>query len=271
LEALHLDKLGYRYPDKTQALDDINLKVDVGERMALIGPNGAGKSTLLNIMAGLYLPTVGSLKIMGELVTKKNMVTARTNVGLLFQDPDDQIFMPTVWDDVAFGPINMGLDQAIVEERVAEAMEMTGIKGYEQRVPHHLSFGEKKRVAIAGVLAMKPSILLLDEPTANLDPQGRKDLMEILDSLEATQVFATHDLSVAFELTEKAVVLMRNIIFQGTFRDLVERPDILKGANLELPPLSRVMAEWRRKGGKDFEIPLTTDEALQLLQRECSK
>lgn len=269
MEALHLEKLGYRYPDKTHALDDINLKVDVGERIALIGPNGAGKSTLLNIMAGLYLPTEGNIKIMGESVSKKNVVTARRNVGLLFQDPDDQIFMPTVWDDVAFGPINMGLDQAGVEERVAEAIEMAGIQGYEQRVPHHLSFGEKKRVAIAGVLAMKPSILLLDEPTANLDPQGRRDLMEILDSLEATQVFATHDLSVAFELTDKAVVLMRSIIFQGAFRELVERPDILKQANLELPTLSRVMAEWRSKEGKDFDIPLTFDEALHLLQREC--
>jgi cobalt/nickel transport system ATP-binding protein len=206
-------------------------------------------------MAGLFLPTEGSLSIRGELVTKKNLVKARSNVGLLFQDPDDQIFMPTVWDDVAFGPINIGLDQATVEERVAEAIEMAGIQGYEQRVPHHLSFGEKKRVAIAGVLAMKPSILLLDEPTANLDPQGRRDLMEILDSLEATQVFATHDFSVAYELTAQAVLLMRSIIFQGTFRELVEKPDILKQANLELPPPSRVMAEWRSKQGKDFEIP----------------
>lgn len=271
MEALYLEELGYKYPDKTQALDDINLKVGVGERIALIGPNGAGKSTLLNIMAGLFLPTRGNLKIMGKSITKKNVIIARRSVGLLFQDPDDQIFMPTVWDDVAFGPINMGLDQAAVEERVAEAMEMAGIQGYEQRVPHHLSYGEKKRVAIAGVLAMKPSILLLDEPTANLDPQGRRDLMEILDSLEATQVFATHDLSVAFELTEKAVVLMRSIVFQGTFRELVEKPEILKEANLELPPLTRVMAEWRSREGKDFEIPLTFDEALQLLQKECFK
>lgn len=265
MDALKLTEVTYAYPDGIRAIEKIDLRVRTGERIALVGPNGAGKSTLLKIMAALLLPTDGSVEIMGEEVTKKDAERLRRHIGFLFQDPDDQIFMPTVWDDVAFGPINMQLDADEVEARVRDAMRMAGIEGYEQRVPHHLSFGEKKRVAIAGVLAMKAPILLLDEPTANLDPQGRSDLIRILRSLPGTILLATHDLSVAFELTDRAIVLKKTKLYDGDLRTLLEDQSVLNKASLDLPPLCKLMVEWRKKSGKKFAIPLTVDEALDVL------
>ncbi len=268
MDALRLDNVSYVYSDGIKAIENVSFSVGRGERVALVGPNGAGKSTLLRILAGLYFPTSGTAEIAGTPLTKKEAEGLRRKVGFLFQDPDDQIFMPTVWDDVAFGPINLGLVEEEVRERVANAMSMTGIEGYEERVPHHLSFGEKKRVAIAGVLAMRAPILLLDEPTANLDPQGRRDLVKILDSLSETVVLATHDLSVAFELTQRAIVLKRTKIFDGSPRELVERSDILAEANLELPSLLRTMALWRTETGKAFPMPLTVEEAVRTIVDE---
>ncbi len=266
---MKLTDVSYVYPDGIKALDSVNLVIEEGERVALVGPNGAGKSTLLHLLSALYLPTSGVAEIMGTTLDKKNAERARREVGFLFQDPDDQIFMPRVWDDVAFGPINMRLPETEVRARVSEAMFLAGISDYSERVPHHLSFGEKKRVAIAGLLAMRPHILLLDEPTANLDPQGRRDLVKILDGLKETIVIATHDLSVAFELTDRVIVLRKTVIFDGDFSSLVDRPDILARANLELPSLSRLMADWREKTGKQFRTPLTIADALKLLEKEC--
>lgn len=268
MDALKLAGVGYVYSDGIRALENISFSVGQGERVSLVGPNGAGKSTLLRILAGLYLPTSGIAEIMGTQLTKKDAERLRRNVGFLFQDPDDQIFMPTVWDDVAFGPINLGLPVDEVKERVREAMRQTGIEGYEERVPHHLSFGEKKRVAIAGVLAMKAPILLLDEPTANLDPQGRRDLIRILDALSETVVLATHDLSVAFELTDRAVVLKKTKLYDGNFRTLVEDDRTLADASLELPSLCRLMKTWRDRTGGSFPLPLTVEEALSILLRD---
>lgn len=272
MDAIHLNAVGYKYDDGLQALRDVNIAIARGEKVALVGPNGAGKSTLLHIMSSLYLPTSGKLEIMGQEITKRTAEKARLSVGFLFQDPDDQIFMPRVWDDVAFGPVNMKLPPEEVRQRVEEAIAMAGIKGYEDRAPHHLSFGEKKRVAIAGILAMRSPVLLLDEPTANLDPQGRRDLVNVLDSLkDKTIVLATHDLSVAFELTDRVFVLKRTKLFDGSFRELVSRPDILSEANLELPSVPRLMEKWKARSGREFPIPLTIDEALDTLEREGSR
>lgn len=263
---MNLTEVTYAYPDGIRAIEKIDLRVRTGERVALVGPNGAGKSTLLKIMAALLFPTDGSVEIMGEELTKKNAERLRRHIGFLFQDPDDQIFMPTVWDDVAFGPINMQLDADEVGARVRDAMRMAGIEGYEQRVPHHLSFGEKKRVAIAGVLAMRSPILLLDEPTANLDPQGRMELMNLLAEIDGTIVLATHDLSVAFELADRAVVLKREKIFDGDFRKIVDDSETLRKANLELPSLCQLMIKWKERTGKEFPVPLTVKEALGVLE-----
>lgn len=268
MDALKLAGVGYVYSDGIRALENISFSVGQGERVSLVGPNGAGKSTLLRILAGLYFPTSGIAEIMGTQLTKKDAERLRRNVGFLFQDPDDQIFMPKVWDDVAFGPINMQLNEEEVKGRVAEAIHLAGIDGYEQRVPHHLSFGEKKRVAIAGVLAMKAPILLLDEPTANLDPQGRRDLVKILDSLSETVVLATHDFSVALELTDRVIVLKKKKIFDGSLEDLVERADVLTEASLELPSLLRMMSKYREKSERKFALPLTVEEALKIMLEE---
>ncbi|MEM2943891.1 MAG: ATP-binding cassette domain-containing protein [Methanomassiliicoccales archaeon] len=269
MDALRLVNVSYIYPDGIKAIDEVSLGISERERVAIVGPNGAGKSTMLRIFAGLYYPTFGNVEIMGNTLSKKNADSLRKNIGILFQDPDDQIFMPTVWDDVAFGPINMGMNEDEVKNSVAEAMRKVGLEGYGERVPHHLSYGEKKRVAIAGLLAMKPPILLLDEPTANLDPQGRRDFINILKSISQTVVLATHDLSVAFELTNRIIVLKKNIIFDGKPSELVEKPDILSKANLELPSMLRLMDQWRNSRGKKFRLPITVDEALAILMNEC--
>lgn len=265
MDALKLNGVNYHYPDGPDALEDICIDLKEGEKVSLVGPNGAGKSTLLHLMAGLQYPTKGKVVVSGIELSKKTAVDVRRKVGFLFQDPDDQIFMPTVWEDIAFGPINMGLPEAEVRERVRLAMERAGIHGFDDRVPHRLSIGEKKRVAFAGLLAMSPPTLLLDEPTANLDPQGRRDLVNILRSVPQGFILATHDLTVAFELTQRVIVLKRNVIFDGDFRDLVLNEKVLREANLELPSFSRLMMRYREANGEDFPPPLTVDEAFERL------
>jgi cobalt/nickel transport system ATP-binding protein len=198
--SVRISGLTYSYPDGTTALKNINLKINVGERVALMGANGSGKTTLLLIMAGI-LRGKGAVEVLGEYNLERN----RGRIGLVFQNPDDQLFMPTVFDDVAFGPINLGLDH--VDQRVARALELVGLPGYERKSPHHLSFGEKKRVSIATVLSMEPELLLLDEPTATLDPRGKWQLLHILDQLPQTMVMATHDSGVASRVCSRTVVL----------------------------------------------------------------
>jgi cobalt/nickel transport system ATP-binding protein len=271
VDSLRLRGVGYAYRDGTRALEDVNLTVAAGERVSLVGPNGAGKSTLLHILDSLYLPTEGEMEVAGIKVDKKTAPQATMKAGLLFQDPDDQIFMPRVWDDVAFGPINMLLDEPEVRRRVNRSMALAGVTDYAERVPHHLSFGEKKRVAIAGLLAMDPEIYLLDEPTANLDPASRRALVEVLRTLDKSIVLATHDLTVAFELTRRVIVLKRTVLYDGDFRGLMARPDILAEANLELPSVPRLMAEWKARSGRTFEVPTTMEEALDVLDQEIGR
>ncbi|MBI0584645.1 MAG: ABC transporter ATP-binding protein [Methanomassiliicoccus sp.] len=271
VDALKLSNVGYAYSDSTRALENVTLTIKEGERVSLVGPNGAGKSTLLHMMDALYIPTEGELEVAGIKVDKKTAPQATMKAGLLFQDPDDQIFMPRVWDDVAFGPINMMLDEKEVSRRVERSMALAGVSEYAERVPHHLSFGEKKRVAIAGLLAMDPEIYLLDEPTANLDPASRRALVDVLRSLNKSIVLATHDLTVAFELTKRIIVLKKTILYDGDMRGLMARPDILAEANLELPSIPRLMSEWKIRSGLGFEVPTTMDEALEILDRELPR
>ncbi len=202
--ALRLSGISYKYGDEAPALDGVDMEIACGECVAVLGHNGAGKSTLLKIMAGLLDPGSGALEIKGEKLTRKNADFLRQSIGILFQDPDDQIFMPRVWDDVAFGPLNQGFTGQELDARVRDALKITGLEDFAERVPHHLSYGEKKRVAIAGILAMKPEILLLDEPTANLDPVGRRELLALLKGLGCTIIMATHDMEAAAD--RKSVV-----------------------------------------------------------------
>lgn len=266
MDAITVESLGYEYEDGHVALRDVNLRIKEGERVALVGPNGAGKSTLMHILSGLFLPSEGKASIMGVALTKKEAAAARRNIGLLFQDPDDQIFMPTVREDVAFGPINLAVPKQEVERRVEEAMRLTAIEGYRDRAPHHLSLGEKKRVAMAGLLAMSPSILLLDEPTANLDPQSRRELVNILEGRKETMVIATHDMSAAFHLAHRVVVLKNTVLYDGGIPGLLRDPKTLQEARLELPSFSRLMQSWASETGKSFEPPRTVAEALGVLR-----
>ncbi len=266
MDALRLEGVSYRYADGRTALEDLNISIEAGERVALVGPNGAGKSTLLHILAGLFIPTTGKMTVMGVELNRKNAQEVRRHVGLMFQDPDDQIFMPSVWEDVAFGPMNFGLSEDEVRSRVAEAMRMTGIEGFEERVPHRLSLGEKKRVAMAGLLTMSPDVLLLDEPTANLDPWGRRDFVDLLEKRKETIVIATHDLSVAFHLAKRVLVLKRKMLYDGDVVGLIQNQEVLREARLELPSFSRLLQRWAEETGKEFRPPATVEEALEILR-----
>jgi cobalt/nickel transport system ATP-binding protein len=201
-----IENLSFSYPDGRQALIDINISIVKGETLALIGPNGAGKSTLLLHFNGI-LRSNGMVKVFGMPVTNKNLKRIRSKVGLVFQDPDDQLFSPTVFDDVAFGPLNTGCSKEEVQQRVAQALAWVGMSGYEQRSPHHLSIGEKKRIAIATVLSMEPELLIIDEPSANLDPRSKWDLIELLQGLPQTKVIASHDLELVRALCQRTIIL----------------------------------------------------------------
>lgn len=205
-EIITIDGLSFAYPDGQPALDNIQLTVYQGETLAFIGPNGAGKSTLLLHLNGI-LDSHGAVRIMGRPVDATNLKWVRSQVGLAFQSPDDQLFSPTVFDDVAFGPLNMGYPETKVREAVTRALAAVGMGGYEKRSPHHLSVGEKKRIAIATVLSMDPPILVLDEPTSNLDPGSKWALISLLKQLPVTKIVATHDLELVGALCTHVIVL----------------------------------------------------------------
>jgi cobalt/nickel transport system ATP-binding protein len=210
-EIIRVDNLSFGYPDGQPALANVNLTVYQGETVALIGPNGAGKSTLLLHLNGI-LHSNGAVKIFGRPVDDKNLRWVRSKVGLVFQNPDDQLFSPTVFDDVAFGPINMGYSEAEVRKLVTRALDWVGMGGYERRSPHHLSLGEKKRIAIATVLSMNPEVLVIDEPTSNLDPGSKWSLIKLLKGLAITKIIASHDLELVQALCPRAIVLDRGVV-----------------------------------------------------------
>jgi cobalt/nickel transport system ATP-binding protein len=228
--------LAHVYPDGHQALYGVDLHVHQGERVALLGPNGAGKTTLVLHLNGILLPDAGSVTVSGMPVTKPNLQEVRRRVGIVFQDPDDQLFMPTVRDDVAFGPRNMGLRGAELDSRVLEALDQVGMAEVVDRPPHHLSFGQRRRVAVATVLAMRPEILVLDEPSSNLDPASRRELADILRSLDVTVLMVTHDLPYALELCPRSVVLSDGVVVaDGATHALLVDDELMRAHRLELP------------------------------------
>lgn len=234
-EIIRVDNLSFGYPDGQQALTDISLTIYQGETVALIGPNGAGKSTLLLHLNGI-LHSNGAVKVFGRPVNDKNLRWVRSKVGLIFQDPDDQLFSSTVFNDVAFGPINMGYSETDVQQCVAKALDWVGMTGYEQRSPHHLSVGEKKRIAIATVLSMSPEILVIDEPTSNLDPGSKWSLISLLKRLPGTKIVASHDLELVQALCPRAIILDRGLVIADgtTDRILADKP--LLAAHRLAPP-----------------------------------
>lgn len=228
--------LAFAYPDGHQALFGVDLHVHRGERVALLGPNGAGKTTLVLQLNGILRAGAGSVAVSGLPVEDKNILEIRRRVGVVFQDPDDQLFMPTVRDDVAFGPRNLGLKGADLDRRVADALEQVGMNDFADRPPHHLSFGQRRRVAIATVLAMQPEILVMDEPSSNLDPASRREIAEIVRSLDVTMLMVTHDLPYAVELCERSVILSGGVIAaDGATTDLLADAELMRTHRLELP------------------------------------
>lgn len=204
--AIRIEDLSYTYPDGHLALNSINLAVHCGETVGIMGPNGAGKSTLALHLNGI-LTGEGRVEIMGLEVNKKNLKEVRNRVGLVFQDPDDQLFSPTVKEDVAFGPLNQRLTKEQIEHAVSRALAWVGLEGFEDRSPFHMSFGEKKRASLATVLSMDPDILVLDEPVSNMDPRGRREFIELIGILEATKVVVTHDLDMARTVCDRIVLM----------------------------------------------------------------
>jgi cobalt/nickel transport system ATP-binding protein len=237
--SLEIKELAFAYPDGNQALYGVNLSVQQGERVALLGPNGAGKTTLVMHMNGIHSTSHGSIHVAGQLVdskNKKSIKEIRAKVGIVFQDPDDQLFMPTVGEDVAFGPYNMGIRDDELDKVVTEALELVGMLEFKDRPPHHLSFGQRRRVAVATVLAMKPEILVLDEPSSNLDPASRRELADILRSLDITMVMVTHDLPYAYELCARSVILKGGVIVaDGSTHEILTNSALLSANRLELP------------------------------------
>ena len=228
--------LAFAYPDGHQALFGVDLHMHRGERVAMLGPNGAGKTTLVLHLNGILTAGSGSVMVSGLPVTKGNLGEIRRRVGIVFQDPDDQLFMPTVRDDVAFGPANLGLRGDELDARVLHALEQVGMAEFAERPPHHLSFGQRRRVAVATVLAMHPEILVLDEPSSNLDPASRRELADIIRSLDVTVLMVTHDLPYAVELCERAVILSDGIIAaDGPTSELLADAELMGRHRLELP------------------------------------
>ncbi|HEX8682592.1 MAG TPA: ABC transporter ATP-binding protein [Ardenticatenaceae bacterium] len=227
--------LHFRYPDGYHALRGISVAISPGERVALVGPNGAGKSTFMLHLNGL-LTGEGEITVAGLPLRKETLPQVRAKVGLVFQNPDDQLFSPTVFDDVAFGPLHMGFDETTVRQRVAEALEAVGMSDYAGRMPHHMSVGQKKRVAIATVLAMRPDILVLDEPSAGLDPRGRRQLIDLLGSLPVTMLVSTHDMRLVAELFPRSLVMDRGaLVADGDTTTILADDALLEAHGLEKP------------------------------------
>ena len=233
--ALLVSDLDYTYPGGHPALKGVSLALGRGERVALVGPNGAGKSTLILHLNGI-LTGSGTIYIEGTRLEKRTLPGIRSRLGMVFQNPDDQLFSPTVFDDVAFGPLHMGIPEAEIRERVRTALAQVGMSGFENRLSHHLSMGEKKRISIATVLSMDPAILVLDEPTAGLDPRARRGLIDLLGSLDLTLLVSTHDMRLVAELFERMVVMdAGEIVADGWTRELIEDHALLEAHGLERP------------------------------------
>ena len=202
-----VENLAYSYHNGFPALLDVSLAIEKGEKVALVGPNGAGKSTLMLHLNGLLGGAATPVRVCGLSMTRKNLPVIRARVGLVFQNPDDQLFSPTVFEDVAFGPLYMGYDEDEVHRRVALALEQVGMRGFESRLSHHLSVGQKKRVAMATVLSMDPDILVLDEPTSGLDPRGRRAIIDLLQELPLTMLVSSHDMRLVRDLVPRMIIL----------------------------------------------------------------
>ena len=231
--SIEVHNLSYSYPDGHPALNAVSLRIAPGEKVALVGPNGAGKSTLMLHLNGI-LTGKGHVQVCGMEVVAKKFSRVRACIGLVFQNPDDQLFSPTVFDDVAFGPLYQGLGAEETKARVAVALSAVRMSGYAERVSHHLSVGEKKRIAIATVLSMNPEALALDEPTAGLDPRARRTLIHLLRDLPITMLVSTHDMALVKELFPRTIVMDEGrVVADGLTSEILENEELLNAHGLE--------------------------------------
>ena len=268
LEAVDLD---YSYPDGTNALRNINLQVEKGEKLTILGSNGAGKSTLFMQFNGLYRPSSGCIKYQGEVISYKNkaLIELRKKVGIVFQDPDSQLFSSSVYQDISFGPLNLGLSEQAVKARVVQALIDTETTDLEDKPTHLLSYGQKKRVSIAGVLAMEPEVIIFDEPTAGLDPRHAREFMHLLKNLSdegKTIIISTHDVDLAYSWSDRlAIMSSGEIIAQGEPGELFLRPELIERADLALPWLIEMYCGLVGKGCLPPSTPLPKTKADLLL------
>jgi|BioPla2DNA2_1021312.scaffolds.fasta_scaffold13036_5 cobalt/nickel transport system ATP-binding protein len=269
MNVIETKDVSYKYPDGTLALEKVNFQAPKGKIIALLGPNGAGKSTLFLHFNGILRPSSGTVLVNEKPLdyAKKSLMRVRQKVGIVFQNPDDQLFAPTVAEDVAFGPLNIGLEQDEVEKRVDESLKRVGMEGYGNKPPHHLSGGEKKRVAIAGILAMRPEIMVLDEPTSGLDPKGASQILRILYQLNKegmSIVISTHDVDlVPLYASSVYIINEGQIIKEGTPQTVFNDEVTIRNANLRLPRIAHLMEILGKEDGLPFNkpYPLTIGEA----------
>ncbi|MCV3767768.1 energy-coupling factor ABC transporter ATP-binding protein [Rhizobium sp. TRM95796] len=270
---LEARKIGFRYEDGTRALDDVSLRIVRRQKLVILGANGAGKSSLMSLLNGSFKPSAGEVLLNGEPVAydRKGLTLLRSQVGLVLQDPDDQLFAATVFEDVSFGPLNLGLSVDEARLRVSNALDAMEISDLSHRPTHMLSFGQRKRVAIAGILAMSPSVLLLDEPTAGLDPRGVEDLTRTLDMLAAkgiAVVLATHDMDVAYALADRvAVFAAGRVLMEGAPDAVFGQADFCERSGLRLPNIFQVASGLKDLGllPSDGDLPRSVDELLRLV------
>lgn len=268
LEAVDLK---YSYPDGTSALHNVNLQVEKGEKLAILGSNGAGKSTLFMQFNGIYRPNSGCIKYQGQAIsyTNKALIELRKKVGIVFQDPDSQLFSASVYQDVSFGPLNLGLSKEVVADRVKQTLQDTETTNLENKPTHLLSYGQKKRVSIAGVLAMEPEVIIFDEPTAGLDPRHALEFMHLLKKLsdsDKTVIISTHDVDLAYSFSDKvAIICSGEIIAHGEPGEVFLQSDLIKRADLALPWLIEMHDELVKKGwlSPSAPLPKTKEELLQ--------
>jgi len=274
---IELEDVSYTYPDGTDALSHISLRIEEGESAAIAGPNGAGKSTLLLIMAGLLAPSSGELRIFGRKISAKDISRAekmsdiRKRMGIVFQDADTQLFSSTVHDDVAFGPMHLGISGEEVDDMVKSTLNFLGIEHLSERHPYELSGGEKRKAAIATALVSSPDVLLLDEPTADLDPKNRREFVELLKKLKEdgkTIVIATHEMDILPEVVEKMVVLNKEIMKEGSIGEVMLDEKLLENANLDVPVVARLFKLLKNSNDK---LPLTVEDAIERIKEMVGK
>ena len=268
-----VENVKFSYPAGVSALKGVSLEIKQGEKVAILGPNGSGKSTLILLIAGLLTPSKGQIKVFGQSTSSKDFSKLRSRIGIVFQDPDDQLFTPSVKEDIEYGPKNLGLPAEVISKRCDHILEDIGISDLKDRPPHRLSFGEKKKVSLATALILRPELLILDEPTANLDLLSRRGLIDMLNELNAegtTIVISTHDVEALPELADRVIVVSHgSLLGGGEMHKVLQDVALLESAGLELPSIARLFTKLKVLGLID-EVPITYQEALTVLLKRLN-